>query len=177
MPGLKLTTDQISDIAAFLHSFKVGGYDVSRMKPPSILAGDAKAGEAVFQRKCASCHSATGDLKGIASKITDPRILQNTFLLPRGGGRGRGNASPVSVPPATVTVTVASGEKAQGRLVRIDDFIVVLAGSDGVHRSFRRDGDHPKVEIHDPLKPHRELLPTYTDAEIHDLTSFLVTLK
>jgi cytochrome c oxidase cbb3-type subunit 3 len=177
MPRLNLNAQQISDVAAFLHSFKVGGYDVSRMTPPSILTGDAKAGEVEFQKKCASCHSATGDLKGIASRITDPKILQNTFLLPGGGGSGRGSQSPVNVPPTTATVTLASGQKAQGRLVRIDDFIVVIADTDGAQRSFRRDGETPKVEIHDPLKPHRDLLPKYTDTEIHDLTSFLVTLK
>jgi cytochrome c oxidase cbb3-type subunit 3 len=175
MPRINMTREQIADVAAFLHSFKVGGYDISRMTPPSILTGDAKAGEAAFQKRCASCHSSTGDLKGIASKITDPKVLQNTFLVP--SGRGRGEASPVRVPPNTVTITFPSGQKAEGRLVRIDDFIVILADSEGVHRSFRRDGETPRVEIHDPLKPHRDLLPKYTDTEIHDLTSFLVTLK
>jgi cytochrome c oxidase cbb3-type subunit III len=177
MPRLNLNAGQISEIATFLHSFKVGGYDASRMTPPSILIGDAKAGEAMFRTRCASCHSPTGDLKGIASKITDPKILQNTFLMPSAGGRGRGGQAGLNVPPTTVTVTLASGQKTQGRLVRVDDFIVVLADGEGVHHSFRRDGETPKVEIHDPLKPHRELLPQYTDTEIHDLTSFLVTLK
>jgi mono/diheme cytochrome c family protein len=174
MPALKLTNAQVSDIAAFIHSFRVGGYDVSRMTPPSILVGDAKAGEAVFRAKCASCHSPTGDLKSLASKITDPKLLQNFFLMPGGGGRGRGGAA---APPTTVTVTPPSGPKVEGRLARIDDFTVTLIDSEGVQRTFRRDGDVPKVEIHDPLKPHRDLLPTYTDKEIHNLTSYLVTLK
>lgn len=177
MPRLDLSAEQVSTIAAFLHSFRVGGYDVSRMTPPSILAGDAKSGEAVFRKRCASCHSTSGDLKGLASKIPDPKTLQNTFLMPGSGGRGRGGPSPVSVPPTTVTVTLPSGQKAEGRLVRVDDFIVILSDREGVQRSFRRDGEVPKVEIHDPLKTHRDLLPTYADAEIHDLTSFLVTLK
>ena len=56
-------------------------------------------------------------------------------------------------------MTPASGQKAEGRLVRIDDFIVTLTDADGTQRTFRRDGDTPKVEIHDPLKPHRDLLP------------------
>lgn len=175
MPPLKLTNQQINDIAAFIHSFRVAGYDASRMTPPSILVGDATAGAAVFRTKCASCHSATGDLKGIASKITDPKILQNTFLMP-GGGRG-GRGATIAVPPTTVTVTPASGAKVEGRLVRMDDFIVTLIDSDGLQRTFRRDGNSPKVEIHDPLQPHRELLPTYTDKDIHNLTSYLVTLK
>jgi YD repeat-containing protein len=83
----------------------------------------------------------------------------------------------VPVKPITVTVTLPSGEKAEGRLVRSDDFIVTLANADGTQRSFRRDGDSPKVEIHDPSRPHRDLLPTYTDKDIHNLTAYLVTLK
>ena len=179
MPKLPLTAAQVSDIAAYIHSFRVGGYDVSRMVPPSILVGNAAAGQQVFERKCASCHSVTGDLKGIASKISDPKTLQNTFLMPSAGGRGfrRGGESPIHVPPATVTVTMASGETTSGRLVRIDDFIVTLIDGDGQQRTFARDGDTPRVEIHDPLQPHRDMLPTYTDDEIHNLTSYLVTLK
>lgn len=178
MPRLNLSDQQISDIAAFIHSFRVGGYDASRMTPPSILVGDATAGEAVFRNKCASCHSATGDLKGIASKIGDPKILQNTFLMPGGGGRGgRGGGGGTAVPPTTVTVTPASGPKVEGRLVRIDDFTVTLTDSENIQRTFRRDGDVPRVEVHDPLKPHRDMLPTYSDKDIHNLTSYLVTLK
>ena len=81
------------------------------------------------------------------------------------------------VPPTTVTVTLPSGEKVEGTLDRIDDFVVSLTTADGTRRSFRTDGDTPKVEIHDPLQPHRELLRTYTDADIHNVTAYLVTLK
>jgi cytochrome c oxidase cbb3-type subunit III len=170
MPKLNLTNEQVSDIAAFIHSFRVGGYDVSRMTPPSILVGDAAAGEKAFQAKCASCHSATGDLKGIGSRFANPKQLQNNFLMP-GGGRG---GQPTTV---TVTVTTKDGSKLEGRLVRIDDFIVTLTDAEGLQHTVRRDGDVPKVEIHDPIKPHRDMLPTYSDTEIHNITSYLVTLK
>ena len=46
MPAFKLDKAQISDIAAYIHSFRVAGYDNSRNVPPSILVGDASAGEA-----------------------------------------------------------------------------------------------------------------------------------
>jgi cytochrome c oxidase cbb3-type subunit III len=179
MPKFPLTSAQITDIAAFIHSFHVGGYDASRERPPSIVVGDAKAGEQAFQSKCSSCHSVAGDLKGFGAKFQDPKTLQQTWLMPGGGGRGFGfgGPSPVTVPPPTVTVTPASGPKTEGRLVRIDDFTVSLVEADGTPRTFRRDGDVPKVEIHDPLEPHRKLLPTYTDKEIHNLTAYLVTVK
>jgi mono/diheme cytochrome c family protein len=178
MPPMNLTKPQVADVAAFIHSFRVGGYDVSRMKPPTILVGDAKAGEAYFKNACAGCHSAGGDLKGIGEKYDDPKTLQNSFLLPGGGRGGRGFGGPAAnVPPVTVTVTPAGGPKVEGRLMRIDDFIVTLALANGAQRTFRRDGDSPKVELHDPLEKHRELLNRYSDTDIHNLTAYLVTLK
>jgi mono/diheme cytochrome c family protein len=176
MPKFSLTDDQIADVAAFVHTFRAAGYDESRVKPPSIVVGDAKAGETFFAAKCGSCHSPTGDLRGIATKVTDPRLLQQTWLLPGSGG-GRGGPPPVQVKPATVTVTLPSGEKVEGRLDRIDDFVVALTTADGTHRSFTTNGDTPRVEIHDPVQPHKDLLKTYSDTDIHNVTAYLVTLK
>jgi cytochrome c oxidase cbb3-type subunit 3 len=177
MPKLNLSTEQISDIAVFIHSLKVSGNEASRMLPPSVLVGDATAGAAVFQTKCVSCHSVTGDLKGIGGKFADAKLLQNHFLMPGGRGGGRGGAPQTRVSPTTVIVALPSGQKIEGRLVRIDDFIVTLVDSEGLQHTFRRDGDVPRVELHDPRKPHRDLLPAYTDKEIHDLTAYLVTVK
>jgi mono/diheme cytochrome c family protein len=178
MPGLPLTAEQVSGIAAFIHSFRVGGYDISRQRPPSIVVGDAKAGEACFNAKCGSCHSVAGDLKGFGAKFSDPQTLQQTWLMPGGGRRGFGDTPPpTTVTPVTVTVTLPSGQKLEGRLVRIDDFIVTLADSEGGQRTFRRNGDTPKVEIRDPRQPHRDLLGTYTDKDIHNVTAYLVNVK
>jgi cytochrome c oxidase cbb3-type subunit III len=176
MPKFALTDDQIADIAAYIHSFRAAGYDESRQRPPDIVVGDPKAGEAFFSARCASCHSTTGDLQGIATKIADPRLLQQSWLMPGSGG-GRGERAPIQAPPATVTVTLPSGEKVEGTLDRLDDFAVSLTDADGTHRSFRIDGDVPHVQVHDPLLPHRELLRIYTDDDIHNVTAFLVTLK
>ncbi|MEO8597668.1 MAG: c-type cytochrome [Candidatus Solibacter sp.] len=175
MPPVNLTAAQISDMAAFLHSFPVGGRDAARSTPPTIVVGDAAAGKAQFQTRCAACHSESGDLKGLASRQADPKTLQQLWLMP-GGGRGGRGAAPTKT-PITVTVTLPDGAKAEGRLERIDDFLVVLRDSDGRVRSFPRKGDRPAVAIHDPLKGHLDLLPRLTDKDIHDLTAYLVTLK
>jgi cytochrome c oxidase cbb3-type subunit 3 len=176
MPKFNFTPQQVADVAAFIHNFKAAGYDESRVKPPSIIVGDAKAGEAFFKAKCASCHSTTGDLRGLASRITDERLFQQTWLMP-GTGAGRGGPPPVTVKPTTVTVTLPSGEKVTGTLDRLDDFVVSLTTADDTHRSFRTTGDTPKVEVNDPLQSHKDLLRVYTDADIHDVTAFLWTLK
>jgi cytochrome c oxidase cbb3-type subunit III len=176
MPKFSLTTEQVVDIAAFLHTFKAAGYDESRQKPPSILVGDARAGERFFAVRCALCHSATGDLRGLASRVPDPRLLQQTWLMPGTGG-GRGAPPPVKAPPARAVVTLPSGETVEGELDRADDFTVSLKTSDGVYRSFRTAGGKVKVDIKDPLQAHKDLLTVYRDADIHDLTAYLVTLK
>src|SRR6516225_7533971 len=55
MPKFAFTGAQAADIAAFLHTFRAAGYDESRQRPPSIIVGDAKAGEAYFAARCGSC--------------------------------------------------------------------------------------------------------------------------
>jgi len=177
MPKFNFTAEQIADIAAFVHTFRAAGYDESRMKPPSILVGNAAAGQSYFATKCGACHSPSGDLKGIATRIADERLLQQTWLMPGTGG-GRGGPPPVPAPPSRVTVTLPSGEKVSGVLDRVDDFGVALRTDDGAFRSFRTPpSSKTVVDIQDPLKPHKDLLQTYTDADIHNVTAYLVTLK
>lgn len=174
MPKFAFTPSQIGDVVAFIHSFQAFGYDESRQKPPSIIVGSALAGQTFFNARCASCHATTGDLRGVATRIADQRLLQQTWLMP---GSGRGGRLAMVLPPVTVTVTLPTGEKVEGRLDRIDDFTVSLIGADGTPRSFRTVGGSPKVEIHDPLQPHKDLLRIYSDTDIHNVTAYLVTLK
>lgn len=186
MPPLPLPEDDVKAIAEYIHA--VASTMRGQGSPPpgaevelNILVGDAKAGQAFFSSNCSSCHSATGDLAGLASKITEPFQLQNQWITGgggrggRGGGRGAAGAAP-SRSQITVAVTPKSGRTVEGRLDRIDDFIVVMTPEDGIQRSFTRDAD-VKVEIRDPLEGHRKLLTVYTDKDIHDVTAYLVTLK
>ena len=70
-----------------------------------------------------------------------------------------------------------SGEKIEGRLDRLDDFIVTLTSADGIQRSFRRRGDVPRVQIRNPMATHIRLLSEYSDTDIPNVTAYLVTLK
>ena len=175
MPKFGFKPDQVADLAVFLHSFRVAGYDLSRQKPPTILVGDAKAGEKYFNEACASCHSTAGDLRGLGARLTDERVLQQSWLMP-GSMAGRGAPVPAKARPPTVTVTEPGQPPVTGALGRIDDFVVSLTTADGLHRSFRIT-PRTKVEVNDPLGPHKDLLRKYTDADIHNVTAFLATLK
>jgi len=164
-----MTTEQLHDIAQFLHMRVELTANRGTYKQLNIVTGDAKKGEAYFNGAggCAACHSPTGDLAKIATRF-EPDQLQNRFLWPA-GGRGAPAAR-------KVTVTLASGEKVTGTLRRIDDFTVDLTDSTGAARSIVRD-DGVKVEVEDRLTAHRALLDKYSDADIHNLTAYLVTFK
>jgi len=181
MPAIPMSPQDGKAVAAYIRSVletigRQGMPPSVGLPPPSVVVGDASAGKAYFAAKCSGCHSTTGDLEGIATRIPDPKTLQNTWVA--GGGRSR--RGPVAQNPrsaATVTVTLPTGESVQGRLVRIDDFLVTVRLADETVRTFRRDGEVPMVEVHDPMKTHRDLLAVYTDKDMHDVTAYLVTLK
>ena len=182
MPGFNLNESDVTAISEYIHSVlaMVG----SQARPPgaadpatlNVLVGSASAGQAYFQAKCASCHSITGDLKGIASKYSDPRTLQNTWVS-GGGGGGRGGRGGGPTKPTPVTVTLSNGQKLEGTLIRKDDFIVTLKLADGTRKSITRDGDVPKVEVRDPDEAHKKLVPTLEDKDMHDVTAYLATVK
>ena len=173
MPKVDVNDKQLADIIAFLHEGVRAAAERGTYKVLNVVTGNAKAGEAYFNGagKCNMCHSVTGDLKGIGAKY-DPVALTSRFLMPVGGRPGRRNNAPIEV-----TVTLSAGKIVKGTLERIDDFTVSMTDSDGNYRSFTRNGDVPKVVLRDPAQAHFDLLEKYTDADMHNLTAYLVTLK
>ena len=174
MPKFDMTQAQVSDIAAFLHEGVRAAAERGTYKILNIVTGNAKAGEAFFNGagKCSTCHSPAGDLKGIGARY-DPITLQGRFLMPVGGRTNQKRATA----PVVVTVTLPSGQSFKGTLERIDDFNVALSDENGDYHSFTRNGAIPKVVLDDPLKAHYDMLDKYTDADMHNLTAYLVTLK
>jgi cytochrome c oxidase cbb3-type subunit III len=179
MPKPNLTEAQIADIVAWLHVQTYTAGHRTTYAFLDVLTGDPKKGEAYFNATCSGCHSPTGDLRGIGARY-DPFTLQGRWLQPRAGGRGRGGQASAQVAARTaitVTVTLASGQVFSGVLDQIDDFNVALRDASGEYHSFTRMGADPKVEVHDPMKAHTDLLEKYTDPDIHNVTAYLATLK
>jgi cytochrome c oxidase cbb3-type subunit 3 len=163
MPAFaNMTEAQAYDIAEFLHQRVEAAANRFGYKLQNVVTGDPKAGEAYFNAQCTTCHSATGDLAHVGQ--TDPADLQVRFLYPDR-----------DAPKVLVTVTLPSGEVVSGTLKRIDDFNVSLIDGAGDYRSFARNA--VKLSLKDPLEGHRELLAKYSDADMHNILAYLVTLK
>ncbi len=180
-PVINLPAVDIEAISAYVHSIQatMGGQGSPPGRNPvgltyNVLIGDPKTGEATFGKMCASCHSVTGDLNGIGAKYDDPKTLQNTWVS-GGGGGGRGGGG-----GAQGIVTLANGQKLEGRIVRRDDFIIVLMLADGTRKSIPRDNDVPKVEVKDPQEAHKKMILVMDDPDnknMHDITAYLATIK
>ena len=177
MPAFPSTTPaQISDIAAFLKSRYQLAANRGSYQIRNLVTGDATAGEAYFNGEggCTTCHSATGDLAGIGTRM-NPEQLQEAFLYPR---PRKSNVAAYNKARETVVVTLASGKTYSGMLSGLDDFSVTMTDSAGIRHTFLLGEENgPKVEVHDPLAEHLELLKKYSNPDMHNLLAYLVTLK
>ena len=174
MPAFSsLTEEQVRAIAEFLHMQVELAANRGTYQVQNIVTGNAQAGEAYFkgEGKCTTCHSVSGDLAHIGSKLA-PADLQAAELYPETRGNEFGGARP----PRQVTVTLADGKKFTGSLKHLDDFYVSLEDAEGEYHSIAV-AKGVKVAVEDKLVFHRQMLDRYTDKQIHDLTAYLVTLK
>jgi cytochrome c oxidase cbb3-type subunit III len=165
MPSFHLPERDIAGLVAFLHSQKTRaeaqkggrrGVDVA-----DLQTGDAQAGKQYFARACASCHSPAGDLAGIASRLKGLR-LEERMLYPRGA-------------KSMVTVTLPGGETVTGTLAYRDEFTVALRDAGGNYRSW--SAADVKYTVSAPAEAHVDLLPKYSDADVHNLMAYLQTLR
>jgi cytochrome c oxidase cbb3-type subunit III len=185
MPPLPLEDPDIDAVAEYIHSVLAaaqgqGAPPPSLAPPPNAIVGNAEAGQKYFAATCSRCHSATGDLQGIGSRLPEGKALQTAWVTGGGGGRRGPAADPARAArrAPTATVVLQSGQRLEGRLVRLDNFFVTLALDDGSQRTIRRTSpDVPRIDVTDPLAAHKALLATLTDTDMHDVTAYLATLK
>lgn len=168
-----LTNAQISDISAFLHARIRSAANRFAYSLKEVVTGNPQLGQAYFNGAghCNSCHSPTGDLAGIATRVQAAELQAQminptpSFFDPR----------TQTVPPERVTVTLPSGESVSGTLIGHDHFRVVLRDAAGWYRSLSAAG--ARIVITDPLAAHKALVNTITDDEMHNLLAYLETLK
>jgi len=148
----------------------------------SIVVGDPRYGKAFFNgpvAKCSSCHavedgktSPAANLAHIATKYKAEKELQNTWILPRVQ-----NWSPRRDNNVTATAVFADGRRVSGFLTSVSDFKLVIRDAAGTPTVIPRAKGEPKVELVDKLQGHLDLLQTYQDNDIHNITAYLATLK
>jgi cytochrome c oxidase cbb3-type subunit 3 len=167
MPRFTVTDQELLGLIAFIQTQKniaeaqTGGR--KGVDPQDLATGDIEKGKQYFSGtgKCNSCHSPTGDLNGVASRNPGLRLLQR-LMYPRGA-------------KVKMTVTLPSGEAVNGTRAYVDEFTVALRDSSGRYRSW--PAATVKVQSDDPAEAHVDLLAKYTDDDIHNLITYLMTLK
>jgi len=126
-----------------------------------LATGNLEAGKQYFDLKCVKCHSATGDLKGIASRF-EGLHLEEQMLYPREA-------------KSKVTITLPSGKTVKGTVAYQDEWTIGIHDENKAYRSWKVN--KVRIAIDPGLDGHVALFPQYSDADIHNLTAYLVTLK
>ena len=103
----------------------------------------------------------TGDLAGVARRYRGLE-LEKRMLYPNDA-------------PATVTVTLPSGQTVSGKLSYQDEFTIGLTDDAGWYQSWPTS--QVKYTINAPAEAHVELLGKYTDDDVHNLMAYLQTLR
>lgn len=175
MPPFNLSDTDLSALVAFIHDAKekAGSLEGSRrnVEPADLQTGNAQAGQQYFNGAggCAKCHSATGDLAGVAGRYQGLGLFQR-MLNPT--GRGRGNQPPRQ-PEATITL--ANGQTVAGKVAYQDEFTIAITDAAGAYRSWPASA--VKFTVNDPYEAHFTQLGKYTNDDLHNVLAYLQTLK
>jgi cytochrome c oxidase cbb3-type subunit III len=174
MPQFNLTDTDLAAIVAFIHDEKAKAESKPgrrrNVQPEDLQTGNADQGKDYFNGAggCSKCHSPTGDLAGVASRLRGVALLQR-MLYPKPRKSGPADS------PATVTVALAAGRTVIGKLAYQDEFVIGLTDSSGWYRSWFKSGLQFKVV--NPLEAHSEQLGKYTDETMHNVLAYLQTLR
>lgn len=164
MPAFNFSNEEVHSLLSFVRnqarSSRPGGrrgVDVS-----DLQTGNVEAGKQYFSGAggCIKCHSATGDLAGVASRFQGLQLEQQ-MLYPK-------NAK------SKVTVTLSNGQTVSGLVAYHDEFTIGLRSADGAYHSWPVNRVHYTVDS--PVDAHVELFSRYTDDDIHNLMAYLQTL-
>jgi cytochrome c oxidase cbb3-type subunit III len=176
MPSNSMSETDLASVVAFIHDQKrkADSLEGNRrtVDVADLQTGNAQAGEKYFNGPggCSKCHTPTGDLAGLATRLQGLQLMQR-MLYPSGRG-GRGGRPPYA---PTVTVTPPNGPPVTGRLAYRDEFTIALTDESGWYRSWPTK--QVKFVVDDKLEAHAAQLPKYTDADMHNVLAYLETLK
>lgn len=167
MPSFKFSDQELASVVAFIHAERAKAESNNGRRRgvavSDLQTGNVEAGEQYFNGAggCSKCHSATGDLAGIASRYQGLQ-LEERMLYPRDA-------------KSKVTVTLPSGKKITGTLAYLDEFTVGMVDASGAYRSWTLP--NVKYSVDSPVDAHAKQFPKYTDADIHNLMAYIQTLR
>jgi cytochrome c oxidase cbb3-type subunit 3 len=171
MPAFSLSAADLAAVVAFIHDQKtkaetLGGGRRS-VAAEDLATGDSAAGLRYFigAGGCSACHSATGDLAGIASRYQGLALLQR-MLYPSG--------RPAPARPK-VTLWLPSGETIVATLASEDEFTIVVLDSAGARQKYEKNS--VKFKIENPMSAHFDQLAKYTDDDMHNVYAYLLSLQ
>jgi cytochrome c oxidase cbb3-type subunit 3 len=175
MPPSNLPDADLAAIVAFVHDTKAKADSLEgnrrTVDPSDLQTGNAQAGQQYFNGAggCTKCHSPTGDLAGLATRLQGLQLFQR-MLYP--GGRGRGGESRAT---PVATIRLPSGETITGKVAYRDEFNIAITDAAGYYRSWPTS--KVKVTIDNPLDAHIAQLGKYTNDDLHNVLAYLQTLK
>lgn len=168
MPSFgSLSDNDVVALVAFVHAQQDAAMSQTGtrkgVEESDLQTGNAQAGKQYFQGTggCASCHSPTGDLAGVATRYTGLKLLEQ-MLYPK-------------EVKAKVKVTTRSGQTFNGVLEYRDEFTIGLRDSSGLYRSWPTAAI--KFDIDDPVEKHVDIMSRYTDDDMHNVLAYLQTMK
>jgi len=171
MPAFSLGDADLAAVVAFIHDQKtkaeaLGGGRRS-VDAADLATGDAAAGRRYFNGAggCSACHSAKGNLKGIASRFEGLALLQR-MLYPSG--------RPAPAHPK-ITLWLPSGHTIVARLDSEDEFTIVVLDRSGARQKYEKSSVQFKIE--NPMSAHFDQLAKCTDDDMHNVYAYLDTLK
>jgi len=167
MPAFNFSSQELLSLVAFIHARETAAASQKGKRRGVAVAdlqtGNLQAGKAYFNGAggCSKCHSATGDLAGVATRYQGLQ-LEERMLYPRGA-------------TSKVTVTLANEHQVEGTLAYRDEFVIGLKDADGTYHSWLTR--KVKFKVDSPVDAHVELFPKYSDDDIHNLMAYLQTLR
>ncbi len=165
MPSFHFSDGELASLVSFIHGQAAKAQKGGRrgVDAADLQTGNVEAGKRYFDGagNCASCHSATGDLAGIASRY-EGLALEERMLYPRDV-------------KSKVTVTLPSGERVSGTLEYLDEFTIGMRDASGRYKSWALPG--VKYSVDAPVEAHARQFPKYSDSDIHNLMAYLQTLR
>jgi cytochrome c oxidase cbb3-type subunit 3 len=162
--------DELKDIAEFVHMQVEEVANRGAYHMLNILVGNSALGQDYVAAHCMSCHTAK-TFAHIGSRFRSPQQLQRGWIWP---------ALPVSSEDsslaATASVKMPDGGAITGRVTQVSDFRITLVDRAGNANVIDRK---PGVEVrmNDPLAAHQEMIMTLKNDDMHNVTTYLDTLK